>query len=192
MIVYHIDRNNTFKNLANNIQLSPIPKYWKNYDILSKRYPNGLSNWGLSVLGIQEGYESKGLNLAHPNNGEPGFWWDSYLIDILYEYERLASFPDMPSRFQSIFATDSLENISKWQQTFGKHAGSIYKIDIAENNFFKLDAGHLYGKINDFSLPKTQVDAHLYWSGNMRTDQYHQTELLIPLPTKFKFLGQVC
>lgn len=184
MIAYHVDRNNSIKPNARLIDFIQIPSEWINIEILRSRYPEGISYWGKTILEIQEAYESKALDLSYRESSNSEYWWNSYLIDILYEYERLSSYKNKPSRFQSLFACDSIESAIKWKKLFGSPNAKIYQIEFPENACIKADSSFLTGKINYFSLPTIQTAAKKYWEGTTNSLNYSNPEYLIKLPVK--------
>ncbi len=125
MRAYHIDTSGLLtKKIKNHrihkIEPQRIPYDWENRSSLVSRYPDGLSQWGLQILGIQYNFDTRALNLSSKDN-DGAHRWDSYLIDVLYEYERLVKFPEKNSRFQSIFALESIEEAKEWTNFFGQH-----------------------------------------------------------------------
>lgn len=184
MKAYHVDTRNKISDKIKNIELQQIPKTWKNYDLLQSRYTGGLSEWGLTIMGIQYQCESKVINLTNKNSNNPEYHWNSYLIDVLYEYERLASFPDMPSRFQSIFASKTLAEAESWKELLRIPNSKIYELEFSHENYTQVDSNFLKCQINRFDLSSIQNSAAMYWSGEMKKQKFSLPELIIKLPVQ--------
>ena len=180
MRAYHIDTNGLINETIKTIDFQKIPRSWHNYENLVKRYPEGLSSWGLNILGIQYQYPQKTMNLTFWEGEEPH--WNSYFIDILYEYERLASFSNKNSRFQSIFALKNIEDALSWKDVFDPNC-SLYEIEFDEKQLSIHDSTFLHCKMNQFNLLDVQKNAHDYWSGKEKCDD-SRPELVIKLPVK--------
>lgn len=182
MKAYHIDRDNRLRNLKT-INLSPVPSNWGNYDILKERYPEGLSQWGKTILGL----ENTGIiDLTYIENKKP--YHTSYMIDLLFEYERLASYNNKHSRFQSIFAARSFEEAKKWAEIIPGKNNPIYEIEFDSTQALELDPSYLKAELNKFKLTDIQQNAHIYWSGQRSANPNVANELLIKLPVKINRL----
>jgi len=83
----------------------------------------------------------------------------SPLIELVFEYVRRGCFPDRPSRFECLFACESLEQASVFRERHGN--GSIWKVQC--DNVFRADMGLL--ALGQESILLTSYRAHRYWSG---------------------------
>ncbi len=85
---------------------------------------------------------------------------DSAVIEYTYELVRQIHFSKAPSRFQSFFAVESIEDAQKLRnETFSGH-GDIYEVECED--FFKADMKLLYTGI---CFAGNQILANKYWSG---------------------------
>lgn len=107
-------------------------------------FPDGLSRHG-------EQYFLK-------NDSSPRFSAPS--IEMLFEYVRRACFPDRPSRFQSMFAFESLNEAIEFKARYGNGQGTIWQIESIE--YFKADMGLLI--LGNTILVHSYL-AHKYWKG---------------------------
>ena len=82
-------------------------------------------------------------------------------IDLLFEYVRRSDFPSCPSRFQSIFASENVNQAIRFGNKFGK-SGSFLIWEVESDVAFKADMRLL-------DLPKSLLvlsyNAFRYWSG---------------------------
>lgn len=133
MILYHVDRGNL---LQPNTTLE-LDSDFTNFDpelreYLVANFPEGVSEHGKRY--ISEFYPCDyegGLNKAFIETS-------SYITESTLELLRKAYFPDHPSRFQSLFAFDSLDKI--WDD-FKKYP--IYEIEVDEDAYKVYDASFL-------------------------------------------------
>lgn len=82
----------------------------------------------------------------------------SPMLELLFEQVRRAAFSDRPSRFQSMFALETLTEACRFQSQFG--SGSIYKVNadvVFRGNMNFLNAGN--------SILATSWFANQYWKG---------------------------
>lgn len=175
MIAYHIDRCNSLKEFSR-LELK------NDYSLEStfSKFNNSLSNHGIKYL-------TKNF-FGSPSCG-------SYMWEIALEYIRALNFPNLPSRFQSIFACKTLQDTYYWKDLFQKQGFAnlkIFEIDVSENNFFEGDSNwfNLKGlsqviqtnKFENASLSSYLFFSHKYWSGEITSDP--KMELSIKLPCK--------
>jgi len=142
---YHVDRNRTLKegqiiNLVkyNDVNLSELQDH---VDFL---FPEGVTSHG-------ERYMLKGK----PPKGH------SPVIELIFEYVRRAHFSSRPSRFQSVFAFETIAKAVKFKNKYEKSDSLIWEVesDVA----FKADMSLLTLQV---SLLLESYNAHRYWRGN--------------------------
>lgn len=117
----------------------------------------------------------------------------STLDEIVLEYARLSLFPKMPSRFQSLFVTKSLEGAKQWAKYWNLLHYQI--IEIEAENFYELDCswftdtartGTLLNSYQDRNVIHNEAIARIfeeavkYWGGERSNTP--RLEILIPLP----------
>lgn len=105
-------------------------------------FPEGVSNHGERYF-LQN--EAKAL-IASP------------MLELLFEQVRRASFPERPSRFQSMFAVETLEEALQFRSRYGGAAIYAVTADIT----FRADMSLLNG---ENSTLVTSWLAHRYWDG---------------------------
>lgn len=116
MIVYHIDRS---KHLSANQILTCIDGFKTNN--VFDYYNNSLSIHGLRYLT---------QNLF--NNINSSIW------EISLEYMRILKYSNYPSRFNCLFAVESIEQLDPWKSFFDNQSCQIAKIECSK--FHKFDA----------------------------------------------------
>ena len=120
--------------------------------------------------------------------------WDmksvATLLELYFEYIRHIHYRNRPSRFQSLFAFDSLERAERFKLQYAKssdipynRAGLICEIEY-HGLCFMADMNHLRTDLN----PEIQKQyAFAYWKGEpYSTDEHYSpdTEYLLELPVK--------
>lgn len=139
---YHIDRAGSL-NVGQTIELKPISI---NTDFLGPfQHATDLFGEGVSMHGLKY-INEKGTPDSHSE------WF--------LEYVRRSSFNDRPSRFQSIFAFSTLEDISRFKKRININEGKIYLIE--GNSEFKGDMNMVGFQQSPLLLSWL---ATLYWSG---------------------------
>lgn len=83
----------------------------------------------------------------------------SPFIELLFEYVRRSYFAEKPSRFESFFACESLEQARAFRAKYGN--GTIWKVEC--DDAFRADMSLL--TIEQESILLTSYSAHRYWSG---------------------------
>jgi len=122
-------------------------------------FPDGVTSFGERYL-LRS---TSGARLTEPN------------IELLWEYVRRARFPNAPSRFESVFAVDSIEEGDQFRTRFGQ-AGSIWSVEA--NLSFRADMSLL---TIDGTILVVSHFADLYWSQRTRTQgEPFWEQLLIP------------
>ncbi|OMD34657.1 hypothetical protein BSK49_19135 [Paenibacillus odorifer] len=165
MIAYRLDRRNEM-SVGQTIGLqifNDIKPPFLN-SILHKEYPQGLTSHG------DQFYASTlSANI-----------FQSAFIESIFEYERRLKFPDKISRFQAIFASETVNEATKWA---GKlKTGDfcdLYEIEFDNTNTIKVDASWLAMGESVPSLLYTTYYAEQYWSGAF-TDNPIFELLIIP------------
>lgn len=169
-IAYHIDRNNNIHNNYLELNTSEFLDVCQLSKYFNMMYENGLSNHGITYLSDINAFQ----NLQEFNN---------MMIEHFVEFVRVIKFPNIPSRFQCLFAIPSLEDINKWPELSGDY--SIYEIEYDTDKVAILDANQLNGGINtngNYSPCTNIVYAEKYLSGEL--SESPKLEILIPLPVK--------
>lgn len=182
MDFYHIDRYGELKAgdiIRLNTDLPKTPYFLQ--------FPDGLSSHGLL-------YSSDFMHHLEFDD------LSTFNLEFVYELIRSKNFPDKLSRFQSLFAFESLDAIPNWlflvsQNEMG--TAQIVKLSVDHENYLKLDANLLgagialhpmdndipeesYGKIFLHSASRYYDSAFKYWSGMCTANPRY--EILIKPP----------
>jgi hypothetical protein len=174
-VFYHLDRQNRLVEgqtleLIHYNNVSPS-KLQNHVDSLFQR---GVSNFG-------ERY------FLNPTSKPFGIDWDNRriieenAIEILFEYVRRSHFSTMPSRFESIFAFESVENANKFITKFVKNPsnrGTLWEVE--GNDYVKLDMNFL--SLGN-SILCASYNAHKYWRGE-ESGSEQTWEILLKPPVK--------
>lgn len=169
MKFYHVDRDFSITNIGHVFPYATPPK-----NPISKIIP-AISQHGVHYL----------------LHNEPHFV--SLLDEVVLEYARLSLFPNKPSRFQCLFATNSIEEAQKWIKYWELNKYQI--IEIESDRFYEFDCSWF----TDTSKTGTQLNSYLernvihnesvarifeeavkYWGGERSNTP--RLETLIPLP----------
>lgn len=135
--------------------------------LLHKEYPEGLTSHG------DQFYASTlSENI-----------FQSAFIESIFEYERRLKFPDKISRYQAIFAAETLEEATTWAEKLKTSSKcELYEIEFDHSNAIKVDASWLAMGEYLPSLLYTSYYAEQYWNGAFtKTPNF---ELLISPPAK--------
>ncbi|WP_440110397.1 DUF2441 domain-containing protein [Paenibacillus sp. QZ-Y1] len=169
MKAFHVDR---FANLKEgqvvqlaNVQIGqPMLQ-----DIIDSRYPDGLSAHGYYYYALPSKEEGK---------------IQDALAENVYEYERRLYFPHLPSRFQSIFASETIEEALEWVKIVRRDdiKPLIWEIEFDHSDYIKADSLLIGIDIKDVSLLSPPYHANRYWRGEPSDNP--QYEMLIKLPVK--------
>lgn len=180
MKAYHIDRIHSLK-IGETYNLIDIKDSNEFSNSTKSSYPEGLSLHGYYYL-LQRNVNF----LKQESDGTPFF--NSLMIDYLYEYERIIHFPEKISRFQSLFVIKDNDEVNKWLQLFEDNREEyephprLLEIEF-DSEFLQIhDEKLLNIKLDDFSIQEIQMLASKYWSGD-RTDN-PKLEWLIKPPFK--------
>lgn len=123
-------------------------------------FPEGVTNHG-------ERYMLNSMTQANSING---------VLDLLFEYVRRSNYRACPSRFQSIFGFDSIEQANQFRNKYGKPNDLIWEIE--SNNAFKADMNLL---TLGTSLLVLSYNAHRYWQGIQSDDPFWEYLLIPPI-----------
>jgi hypothetical protein len=134
------------------------PPYQKHIDLM---FPQGVSNHG-DLYFLSNKSQSTDV---------------SSQIEILAEYVRRSNYKMRPSRFQSFFAVDNLEQIKQFSEKFGN--GTVYEIET--RNYFKADMNWLF---QGNSILSYSHSLHEYWKGNSTTNPFWEYLLIPPFLIK--------
>lgn len=166
MIFYHVDRSLRLQN-KNIVELSPY--------VSETLYGSVFNN--LSVHG----------NLYFRDFNKLSIQRD---IEMTLEYVRVVKYPHLPSRFQSLFASKTLQECDFWIKQFGIKEYNLVTIEC--DDYFCFDCSwitpqlgmvvNLPTRCSPFSLGAMCDIANRYWSGEKSNTPILET--LIPLPCK--------
>jgi len=164
---YHVDRSGTLQagmDITLTQYKNVTPRELQQH--ADELFPDGVSHHGSSYfLGGKSDF------LGDESNPKLA----SFQIDVLLEYVRRAHFPRRPSRFQSVFATDSLESAQKFRQERGQANQAIW--EVRSEKYFPADEDWLS---LGTSVLAFSYSAHRYWSGEPRGPQPSWEFLLSP------------
>ena len=107
-------------------------------------FPDGVTSHG-------ERYMLRGQALAKGVNE---------VIELLFEYVRKSHFPSRPSRFQSVFAFENIDQAVSFRNEYGTSDSLIWEVE--SDVVFKADMRLL---TLQGSLLSLSYNAHRYWSG---------------------------
>ncbi|WP_322630793.1 DUF2441 domain-containing protein [Aedoeadaptatus coxii] len=167
MILYHIDRTMKLES-GSVINFQKVPKT-ANPEIIEYcdlHFPEGLSNIGLIYT-----------RYAVPEECS----YATQTSEIFLELYRQKNFPCLPSRFQSICASDTIDQAIEWF-----HMLKLTDANVAilkSNNYFKADATWRDLIAGNLSIASVENWSHNYWSGKMNA-HCSRPEYLVKLPVK--------
>ncbi|MGF7049102.1 hypothetical protein J2T13_003610 [Paenibacillus sp. DS2015] len=147
MRAYHIDRNNSLKenDTINLSQINTYPFFLK--EIMERRYPDGLSQHGDKYYAQQANKDTL----------------QDVLTENIYEYERRLYFSHLPSRLQSVFASETIEDALFWKSRIVQKECTIWEIEFHHNQYIKLDAAWLGVNKDELSFLVAAYHAEKYW-----------------------------
>ncbi len=112
--------------------------------------------------------------------------------EFALEYIRATKYPNLPSRFQCLFATSSEKDFRQWLHYFFQYPSPFHMVKIESDSGYEFDASFFTGaKLSDFpftlqshptSLGAMCEVADHYWAGEKTAKPF--LEVLIPLPCK--------
>lgn len=142
---FTVDRNGSLSpglvlDRIRHLDLAP-PELQKHVDDL---FPAGVTRHGDSYI----------LNGQQPAVGASGN------IELLFEYVRRTRFSGAPSRFESLFASPSLQAAREFRADFGHPAANIWEVETASESF----RADMHCLTLGGSLLVTSYRAERYWS----------------------------
>lgn len=161
--------------------LSTISKYFSDpvrISLIKKYFPNGLSPHGLSML---LKYQSSDSSFQEP------------ITEIVFELIRQLHFSTAPSRLNSVYASETIEQAEQWQKLWhknfnniaGQTAQTLWTIEY-ETEAQLYDANWLdyfsFEGHKEFSYLAKLENALHYWQHDFTPTPL--PELLIPYPVK--------
>lgn len=167
MLFYHVNRKTDFEinDVLNYLSL-PKNSNPELVDYCNKHFPEGLS---------QMGY--KYSSYINPNSVE----YSSYTSEVILEIFRQKSFPNLPSRFQSVFCSSSIEEATFWYKQLKLKSANILVFE--SDNFYKFDAAWRDIIAANLSMFSVEMFANNYWNGKI-FEKSPRIEYLLPLPLK--------
>ena len=135
---------------------------------IAELYPNGISHHGRQYLHDQYHYVYDEKNTAFINHHA--------MIEITFELVRQAKFKDKPSRFESTFGCETLEEALKFRAERRNSNCKIYKV--STDSYFKADMSLL----SMGTIPGNMILAEKYWSGKSSLNPFW--EILLSAPVK--------
>lgn len=98
----------------------------------------------------------------------------SEMLDLLLERTREAHFPDRPSRYQSVFAVESLDEALAFRANYGNAGHPVYELE-------PLGRTHrgdmaVYTATTPSSVAMLDHLMHLYWRGETLTTPNYKTQ----------------
>lgn len=169
MKAYRLDRRNEM-SVGQTIDLLPIkidaPEIYTS--LMQRNYPGGLTSHGIT-------------HYLSSISGDSGSFVNA-IVESICEHTRQLNYPDMTSRFQAIFAAETIDDAKKWRQTLNKEIEyPLYEIEFEASNAVILDPTWL--TIGDtFTLFQGAVNAEQYWQGIV--SETPALELVIKPPAK--------
>jgi hypothetical protein len=162
MILYTVDRTS---KLAENMQIA-LTRYNDVSPQELQLHVDELFPEGFSVHG--ERYFLK--NSSNSNSINPN-------IELIFEIVRQAHYEDKPSRFQSFFATETVEDAKKFSSKFGTDNDLVFKIEC--ECYFKADMS-LLTLNNTILVESKHMIAILRLTADMRFGLSPSPKLLFP------------
>lgn len=137
-------------------------------------FPNGISMAGYAYL--------------MPTHKDSVILFES-IAETIFEYVRRIYFNEKPSRYQSIFACETMEDVKNWDRYFNCNGNfivkklefeSCFKGDIAWRDHALVVSDGNGNVCNGFNTALLYSCAKQYWSGVISPNP--RLELVIPLP----------
>jgi hypothetical protein len=123
-----------------------------------------------------EGVTDLGYNLLDSNANNV-----SNLVELVFEYVRRSYYSEKPSRFQSIFAFDNIEQAKLFRYKFCDCKNKIWEVESITS--FRADMSLLDLPPN-CSLLQLDYMAHLYWNSETEDSRCTFWEYLLVPPVK--------
>lgn len=102
-------------------------------------------------------------------------------LELTFEYVRRARYPDRPSRFQCMFAVDSIDAAKAFRDKHADAGSSIWQIEA--ETLFRANMNMLYA---GDSILVTSYRANTYWAGEPGRDGSPFWEYLLKCPVRIK------
>lgn len=158
---FSVDRRNQYaegKLVSLRTEPNPSPELHAH---IGQLFPEGLSQHGNTYFGHPQPLAI--LSLTDRN---------SLLLEMLLEGTRKAYFPDKPSRYQSMYAFDSLDEALAFRQSHSHPGAHIYELEPQA----RVHRGDM--AIYRINLRVAEIDQsmHLYWQGKTRDTDGHRSE----------------
>jgi hypothetical protein len=176
-IFYTVSRRGPIeKEIIEGIKDFPDTPIWNVKDIFEKQevldfvsinYPNGLSQHGIQYM-----IEKVDFPQYEGNNFAPYMW----TIEFIFEMVRQIHFPNLPSRFISIFGCIDLNSVLEFRNNYGRQESYIYKVECKD--YFKADMNLL--KLGP-SLVGSILFAKKYWQGESTENPFWEYFLQFPV-----------
>lgn len=174
MIFYHVDRTKLLKpNQVLNYEKLPSKCNTEIVEYCQNKFHNNLSRIGIKYTAY-----------AIPQNLD----YSRFLAEIFLELYRQQHFPNLPSRYQSICASDSIEQAHFWYENLkqSKNENLDYNIvTFHSEKFFKADASWRDLIAGNLSISTIELWSKNYWTGEI-FNKKSRIEYLLPLPIKVK------
>lgn len=113
---------------------------------LTNSYPSGISRHGQNYI----------------ENPRCCFNIREGALELYFEEVRKACYPDKPSRFESMFCCESIDDALRMAKGFGAPNASIYEVEVKSN----YHRGNMALLDNSFSILATSYHANAYWRGD--------------------------
>ena len=167
MFFYHLDSEMKFKkgDIVNFVSL-PTNSNTEIVDYCKTHFPEGLSNMG-----------KKYSAYITPQS----FEYSVYTSEILLEIFRQKSFSHLPSRFQCIFCSDSLEQCELWFKQLKLNSANVLVFE--SDKIYRFDAAWRDIISANLNMCSVELFSNNYWSGKIFSED-SRVEYLLPLPLK--------
>lgn len=174
MIFYHVDRKKLLKS-DQTIDYIQLPSD-SAHEILS--YCNNHFPDGLSSIGFIYTYAVNPQDFRYP----------AYASEIFLELYRQWNFPELPSRFQSICASNSIDQAINWYKHLNLQSANL--VTFESEKYLKADASWRDLIAGNLNISTIELWAHNYWSGVVYLNA-PRIEYLVKLPIKVKSIKPI-
>ncbi len=184
MIYYTVDRKNTL-NLGQKLELTKTDTHSSpNFQFsgffsgpelvshINELFPEGLSKHGWDFI-KQKFLRNKAPDYETTNMVEMD---TAYILEMNLEYTRRIFYAEKPSRFQSIFAWESIEDARKFKARFPNETPKIFAIE--GKRMHKADMHMLLLGLNNASA---SLLAHKHWKSLSSLNPYWEIALELPV-----------
>lgn len=168
---YHVDRW-TDLTAGQTITLEPLDGADPSEAAVADVYPEGLSRHGRH-------YCSEDLYSDDPDDV-----WD-VACEVIFEAARLARYPDRPSRLQSVFALESLDDVDAFVDRFVESSCDVWAVE-ADDAF----VGDM-NLVDAEDLADGLSNADRYWRGGAYNDDPLREVLLTPPVTVVENVARI-